>query len=67
MSDVLRVGHTVYGYCGGLWGNDGLVYDTRRVEAIGEDWVILRDESGDAVAYWGDPESLLQYPTGPER
>ncbi len=41
---TLAVGTLLYGYCGGLFGRDS--YDTKRVEAIGVDWVVVRTVEG---------------------
>lgn len=40
--DPLRVGDVLYGYCGGFFGRDS--YGDKRVEAIGADWVIVRNQ-----------------------
>lgn len=58
---MLRVGQIIYGYCGGLWGNEGLVHQERRVEAIGVDWVVVRDDGGTPDFFAGNPDELLQY------
>lgn len=63
MSEVLRPGQVLYGYCGGHFGRDS--YDDKRVEAIGADWVVVREENGQPGFYSGDPEALLEY-TQPE-
>lgn len=45
MSDKqLRVGGILYGYCGGFFGRDS--YGEKRIEAIGADWVVVREEDG---------------------
>ena len=40
----LKVGDILYGYCGGWFGRDS--FEDKRIEAIGPDWVICRDENG---------------------
>lgn len=40
----LVVGQVLHGYCGGIFGRDH--YDCSRVEAIGPDWVVVRDDEG---------------------
>lgn len=40
----IRVGTLLYGYCGGHFGRDS--YERKRVEAIGADWVVAREECG---------------------
>lgn len=62
MKQTLRVGDVLYGYCRGAFGRDS--YGNKRVEAIGADWVVVR-EDGDLYFYEGDPEELLPY-TVPE-
>jgi len=62
LTTPLRVGDILYGYCGGMFGRDS--YDDKRVEAIGSDWVVLR-EDGKPLMYEGSPEDMLQYRTPP--
>lgn len=60
MSAPLRVGAVLHGFCGGAFGRD--VFGELRVEAIGADWVIVRDEgSGTPVFASGDPDRLVEY------
>lgn len=40
----LGIGDVLSGFCGGWFGRDS--YDDKRVEAIGSDWVVVRDERG---------------------
>lgn len=40
----LQIGQMLYGYCGGIFGRDS--YDNKRVEAIGIDWVVVREDDG---------------------
>lgn len=56
---MLRVGTVLYGFCGGWFGRDS--YGDKRVEAVGADWVVAREDNGDVVFYAGDPERLLEY------
>lgn len=56
----LRVGDTLEGFCGGAFGRD-YWSDSAHVEAIGSDWVIIRDDNGVSHVAWGDPEDLAQY------
>lgn len=68
MSAPLRVGDKLYGYCGGEFGRDS--YGTKRVEAIGADWVVARG------GYYADdnlpefalcnPDDLCEHRTPPE-
>lgn len=57
----LRVGHTLYGYCGGEFGRS--FYGPARVEAVGADWVVARTENNCVWLYEGRPEDLLKYTT----
>lgn len=59
LPDVVRPGLLLYGYCGGHFGRDS--YDTKRVEAVGADWVVVRTESGTLGFYSGRPEDLLEF------
>lgn len=61
---MLRIGHVIHGYCGGIWGNEALVYEERRVEALGVDWVVVRNDGGAVEFYVGDPDELLEYVSG---
>jgi hypothetical protein len=57
----LRVGDVLYGYCGGEFGDS---YYDKRVEAIGTDWVVVRDAHG--VIWTAEnisPEWLCRYRT----
>lgn len=44
IKNILKVGDTVHGFAGGMFGRDS--YDCRTVEEIGPDWALLRDEHG---------------------
>ena len=41
---ILRVGQILKGYCGGHFGGES--YADKRIEAIGHDWVVVREEDG---------------------
>ena len=56
---MLRIGDTLYGFCGGCFGRDS--YDDKRVEAIGSDWVVVREINGAPDFYHGNPEDLDIY------
>lgn len=74
MTTPLRVGDILYGFCGGRFGRDS--YTDKRVEAIGSDWVVAREQREDyswnpegwptALIYHGDPEKLIEYREKPE-
>ena len=38
------VGTVLYGYCNGYFGRDS--YADKRIEAVGTDWIVARDEYG---------------------
>lgn len=59
MSDQLRIGQMLYGFCCGAFGRDS--YDDKRVEAIGADWVVCRTSRGHVAVYEGRPEYLLEF------
>jgi len=40
----LQIGMTLHGFCGGAFGRDS--YATKRIEALGPDWIIARDNEG---------------------
>lgn len=54
----LRVGQELFGFCEGNFGRDS--YDPKRVEAIGADWVVAR-ENGRPVFRAGNPDDLVKY------
>lgn len=43
----LRIGAILYGNCEGWFGKN--CYNEKRVEAIGVDWVVARDDAGDVL------------------
>ena len=45
----LQIGQILYGYCGGFFGRNS--HEDKRIEAIGIDWVVVRD-----VYSGGEPE-----------
>ena len=61
---MIRVGDVLYGYCGGRFGRDS--YGEKRVEAIGADWVVVREEDGSPNFYHGTPEDLEECKTPEE-
>lgn len=48
----LRPGMGVNGFCAGAFGRDS--YENRIVEATGPDWIVTRDENGEAEFVSGD-------------
>ena len=61
---MIRVGDKLYGFCEGYFGRDS--YNDKRVEAVGADWVVAREEYCGPVFYVGDPEDLEEYKTPPK-
>jgi hypothetical protein len=57
----VNVGTRLYGYCGGQFGRDS--YDEKVVEAIGRDWVVVRDSMDDALFANVEPGGLAEYAT----
>jgi|APSaa5957512535_1039671.scaffolds.fasta_scaffold667385_2 hypothetical protein len=55
----LQVGDKLHGYCGGHFGRNS--YGDKRVEGVGADWVVARDEKEEVVFFEGDPADLEQY------
>lgn len=62
IGDVLHEDERGDGFCGGYFGRDS--YDTKRVEYIAADWVVVRNESGGVEFYAGNPEDLVQFVSG---
>ena len=52
----LRIGDVLHGFCGGAFGRDS--YADKRVEAIGTDWVVVRNTEDGVEFFWGNPEEL---------
>lgn len=46
MRNPFHVGDVIHGFAGGAFGRDS--YNCRTVEAVGKDWAVTRNESGDA-------------------
>lgn len=60
----LRIGDKIYGYCEGIFGRDSL--RDKRVEAIGTDWVVVREDDGGPNFVVIDPEALRKYLQDPD-
>jgi len=43
-STVVEVGDILEGFCNGYFGRGS--YDTKTVLAVGEDWIVVRDSTG---------------------
>ncbi len=56
---TVRVGSVLYGYCGGAFGRDS--YDDKRVEAMGADWIVVRNRAGRPEFTTGSPDELAEY------
>lgn len=56
---MIRVGTFLYGYCDGHFRDS---YNNKRVEAIGADWVVCREEDTKRVVlFTGDPDILEEF------
>lgn len=55
----LRVGDILKGFCAGHFGRDS--YSDKRVEAIGADWVVTRDQHGLVEFAACAPEDLVEF------
>lgn len=62
----LKIGQMVYGFCGGIFGREFNSYGDKRVEAVGFDWVVLRDEDGGIHFAEGNELQQLEKHTTPE-
>ncbi len=49
---MLLVGTVLYGFCAGRFGRDS--YEEKRVEGVGMDWVVARDERGEIHFAYGE-------------
>jgi hypothetical protein len=54
----LRVGDTLYGFAGGMFGSSS--YGPRLVIHVAPDWVVYQ-ERGHYNLWEGDPQRLLEY------
>lgn len=61
---TIRVGTVLYGFCGGAFSRDS--YGSKRVEAMGADWVVVRDEWGRPEFADCSPDTLEQYTVADE-
>jgi len=43
----IKIGTVLHGFCNGFFGRDS--YNDKVIEGIGKDWVVARDECGNAV------------------
>lgn len=62
---MLAIGTKLYGFCGGIFGRDS--YGDKRVEAVGVDWVVVRE--GDQPDFASGPNihaDLQEYTKKPE-
>ena len=46
---ILQIGQILYGYCGGFFDGWSTYDDIRRIEAVGVDWVVARQENNEPV------------------
>ncbi len=63
---MLLIGTKLYGFCGGWFGHDA--YSDKRVEGVGADWVVARQENGEALFASGEDIhlELAPYTSQPE-
>lgn len=68
MSDAhqpLRAGDKLSGFCDGAFGRDS--YGDKIVEAIGPDWVVVREQAGILAGVpmlaWVEPQCLIRFRT----
>lgn len=52
MTERVEVGDIIHGFAGGAFGRDS--YACRRVEAVGADWIVTRNNSGAVEFAAGD-------------
>lgn len=57
---MIRIGTPLYGYCGGYFEPTNC-WGTKRVEALGVDWVVVRTDAGTPLFYFGTPEDLERF------
>ena len=53
---MLRVGQVLEGYCGGSFGRDS--YGDKRIEAIGHDWIVVREDGVPDFTCTGDGSDI---------
>lgn len=56
---MLKVGDVLDCFCGGVFGDDN--YSGKAVEAIGPDWVVVRESDGGVLFFKGHPSLLEEY------
>lgn len=61
MSNELRIGSILHGYCGGYFDDS---YECKRVEFIAHDWLVVREiDSGCPIFYSDNQSQLTNYLT----
>jgi hypothetical protein len=53
---IVGVGTKLYGFCNGYFGRDS--YDEKIIEAIGNDWVVVRDSNNIPIMAYFENESV---------
>ena len=53
-----RVGMMIYGHCNGYFGRDS--YFPKRIEAIGEDWLVVREEGRPNFATFDSRQEMAE-------
>jgi hypothetical protein len=56
MTEPLAVGDIIHGFAEGAFGRDS--YTCRKIEAVGRDWIVVRNEYGD-VGICSGRDSLI--------
>lgn len=56
--DEIRPGVKLYGYCGGYF--ERLNFSDKVIEAMGNDWVVVRDANGPHFASFSSREKMLR-------
>lgn len=57
MTGMPGVGDVLHGFCGGAFGRDS--YGCRRVEAVGFDWLVTRNDRREVELLTGEPLARL--------
>ena len=54
----LRIGMMIYGFCNGYFGHDS--YAPKTIEAIGEDWLVVREKGRPGFAEFDSREQMAE-------
>lgn len=53
-----QIGMILYGFCNGCFGHDS--YGSKRIEAIGDDWLVIREKNYPNFASFNSHEQMVQ-------